>query len=337
MEYLETLPLTDPPEIFGMNENANITFQKQETENILETVLGIQPRAVDGGGGKSNDERVGEIAGTLYSNTPPNLSKEEARRTGAVVNGVVDSLTIVLLQEMDRFNKLLGVVRKTLKNLQAAIRGEIVMSLDLDRMYSSLLNNQVPAQWTKVAYPSLKPLAAWVLDLAERIKFMRSWSENGLPNSFWMSGFFFPQGFMTGALQNHARKYAIPIDSLNFTFSVLPYYRPEEVLEKPKDGLYIYGLFLDSARWDDATMMIADSNLGQLYADMPVIHFNPAVNPERNPANYECPVYKTHVRAGVLSTTGQSTNFVLPVELPTDKPSIYWVLKGTALLCAVNT
>ena len=71
--------------------------------------------------------------------------------------------------------------------------------------------------------------------------------------------------------------------------------------------------------------------------DMPVIHFNPAVNPERNPANYECPVYKTHVRAGVLSTTGQSTNFVLPVELPTDKPSIYWVLKGTALLCAVNT
>ncbi len=336
-EYLEELPLTDPPEIFGMNENANITFQKQETENIMETVLSIQPRAVDGGGGKTSDERVADIAIAIYDDTPTNLNKDEARRTGAIVNGVTDSLTIVLLQEMDRFNRLLNVMRKTLKSLQAAIRGEVVMSGDLDRMYSSLLNNQVPAQWTKVAYPSLKPLASWVKDLIERIAFMRTWSENGRPNSFWMSGFFFPQGFMTGALQNHARKYQIPIDSLNFTFKVMDqWYKPEEVTEKPEDGIYIYGLFLDSARWDNSSHMLADSNLGQLYADMPVIHFMPAINPVRDPVNYECPVYKTHVRAGVLSTTGQSTNFVLPVELPTDKPPVYWVQKGVALLCALN-
>ena len=36
-----------------------------------------------------------------------------------------------------------------------------------------------------------------------------------------MSGFYFPQGFLTGVLQTHARQYKIPIDTLNFKFKVL--------------------------------------------------------------------------------------------------------------------
>lgn len=56
---------------------------------------------------------------------------------------------------------------------------------------------------------------------------------------------------------------------------------------------------------------------------MPVIYFNPTeLSEDRSPTNakkgdnYECPVYKTSVRAGTLSTTGQSTNFVLKVDIP---------------------
>lgn len=51
---------------------------------------------------------------------------------------------------------------------------------------------------------------------------------------------------------------------------------------------------------------------------------------------YECPVYKTSVRAGVLSTTGQSTNFVLSVEVPTMDDPERWVLQGTAMLLQLN-
>lgn len=50
--------------------------------------------------------------------------------------------------------------------------------------------------------------------------FFQTWLTVGPPESFWLSGFFFPQGFLTGVLQTHARKYALPIDQLMFDFNV---------------------------------------------------------------------------------------------------------------------
>ncbi|PNH11753.1 Dynein heavy chain 12, axonemal [Tetrabaena socialis] len=53
---------------------------------------------------------------------------------------------------------------------------------------------------------------------------------------------------------------------------------------------------------------------------------------------YDCPLYRTSVRAGVLSTTGQSTNFVLHLGLriAEDRDSDFWVMQGVAALCALD-
>lgn len=83
------------------------------------------------------------------------------------------------------------------------------------------MNNQVPESWVAVAYPSLKPLASWIRDLNDRVQFMQEWLAQGNPNCYWISGLYFPQGFLTGVLQTHARKYKIPIDQLGFSFKVL--------------------------------------------------------------------------------------------------------------------
>ena len=124
------------------------------------------------------------------------------------------------------------------------------MSQTLDSMYVSLTNGTVPTNWVKVAYPSLKPLTSWFEDLIKRVVFLKKWLNEGNPIAYWISGFFFPQGFMTGCLQTHARNYKIAIDELAFSFEVLEYEEPDQVEERAKDGVYIYGLFMDGARFN---------------------------------------------------------------------------------------
>ena len=143
---------------------------------------------------------------------------------------------------------------------------------------------------------------------------------------------------MTGVLQMHARKYSIPIDTLNFGFSVTAYERADEVPDAPPDGIFIDGLSVDGARWDRGAQWLEESEPGVMYAPMPVIHFFPVAGYEPPPEQYQCPLYKTSLRAGVLSTTGQSTNYVLNVSLPiregTDED--HWILEGVSLLCMLN-
>ena len=123
------------------------------------------------------------------------------------------------------------------------------MTEALEAMGDSLYNNLVPLEWEVVSYPSLMPLAAWNNDLIKRVGFLQHWADNGIPIVFWISGFFFPQAFLTGTLQNFARKTRKAIDAISFDFHILD--KPiDELVTPPKVGVYIKGLFMEGAQWD---------------------------------------------------------------------------------------
>lgn len=67
---------------------------------------------------------------------------------------------------------MINVINTSLDKLQKAIDGLVSMTNELEDIMISMTNNKVPAAWSKVAYPSLKPLGSWTLDFIKRIKFI---------------------------------------------------------------------------------------------------------------------------------------------------------------------
>lgn len=154
--------------------------------------------------GSSPEDEVKARAKDVLQRLPKKFIIDDVRKSHPVKHD--ESLNSVLHQELMRYNNLIDVVFYSMKNLIDAINGDAVMTSELELILQNIYDNKTPSMIEKNSYPSLKPFASWFNDLLERLDFMQKWINNGIPNSFWISGFFFTQSFLTGILQNYARK-----------------------------------------------------------------------------------------------------------------------------------
>lgn len=243
----EKIPLNDLTEVFGLHDNADITSAINTTDAILGTALSLQPRATSSSG-KTQDQVLDETCQGILEKLPADLDYDTAKKKHPVM--YEESMNTVLHQEILRFNRLLNEVRGSLKNIQLAIKGEVVMSSELEDVGNSLFDNRIPAIWSKRSYPSLKPLASYIVDFVERLAFINKWIDEGKPPNFWISGFFFTQSFLTGLKQNFARKYTIAIDLISWDYEIQDEVKFDKSSSAP-DGAFVYGLFLEGCRFDN--------------------------------------------------------------------------------------
>ena len=301
LTHLRGFPMQASPEIFGLHPNAAITKDLKETRELFNAILMTQS-SLSGGGGGGGDDLLAAIAQDIASKIPDDFDLDAAKALYPVE--YLQSMNTVLHQELIRYNRLISIVRSSLANLKKAIKGLVVMDAPLEALANSLMVGQRPAMWMKRSYPSLKPLSGYVNDLVRRLTFFTDWIAKGIPDTFWVSGFFFTQAFFTGTRQNFARGKQISIDKIEFGYHILPAV-PEKA---PEDGVYIYGLFLEGARYDATEKVLAESEPKVLFTELPHMWFQPCNSDTLvHPPHYDCPLYKESARRGVLATTGHSS------------------------------
>ena len=106
---------------------------------------------------------------------------------------------------------------------------------------------------------------------------------------------FLPSRFLNWSTSNTFEKIVIAIDKLNFSFKFLEEDHTE-IDKDPESGVYVYKLYLDGAKWDEASRTLTKQSYGVLYKNMPPILFEPLENYNQDPEEYACPIYKTSVR-----------------------------------------
>ncbi|CAC5361895.1 DNAH [Mytilus coruscus] len=322
----ECLP-TESPYLYGLHPNAEIEFLTTTSENLFKTVFEMQPRDV-GTAGATGTSREDKIKGTLddiIEKLPDEFNMLDLM--GRVPVEERTPYVVVAFQECERMNILSAEIRRSLKELDLGLKGELTISADMEDLSNSLFLDQVPFSWHGKAYPSLYGLAAWYADLLQRIKELETWSSDFiLPAAVWLGGLFNPQSFLTAIMQQMARKNEWPLDRMTLQCDVTKKSR-EDMAGPPREGAYVHGLFMEGARWDIQTGMINEARLKELAPPVPVI-FIRAIPVDRMETRniYECPVYKTKTRG---------PTYVWTFNLKSKEKSSKWILGGVALLLQV--
>ena len=127
----------------------------------------------------------------------------------------VSPYVLFLQQEVISLNNLVKALSDSMSELQRGLLGELQLSDEMEDIMIALADNRVPRAWEKVAYPSLRSLGAWVVDLGDRARYLRAWCHEpnlSLPKVTWLPGLFAPKTFLTVVQQFTAHRNGWSLD-----------------------------------------------------------------------------------------------------------------------------
>ena len=184
-------------------------------------------------------------------------------------------------------------------------------------------------------------MGLWVSSLLARDDQDRTWLLTGRPNTYWLTGFFNPQGMLTAMKQEVARKHqkdAIKwaLDDIIYHTEVTHFDKVEHVRSSPAEGCYIHGLFLEGAGWSRDQAMLLESEPKILFVQLPVLMVSALLKTEEKNSRtalygkhgpYDCPCYKYRSR------TDRFFVFYVTLKCTSEKDPAFWTLRAVGLLC----
>ncbi|XP_062874230.1 dynein axonemal heavy chain 10 [Trichomycterus rosablanca] len=324
VDEIESLPLANTPEVFGLHPNAEIGYYTQAARDMWTHLIELQPQTGDSGGGVSRDEYIGQVARDIQNKLPRVFDLDVIRKKFGLE---VSPTTVVLLQELERFNRLVLRMSRSLAELQRALAGEVGMSSELDEVARALFNGQIPAIWRKLAPDTLKSLGNWMIHFKRRYDQYSSWVDDGEPLVMWLSGLHIPESYLTALVQATCRKNGWPLDRSTLYTHVTQYSTEEEVHERPGQGCFVSGLYLEGADWDIEQGCLVRSKPKALVVQLPILKVIPIEAHRLKLQNtLRTPVYTTSMRRNAMGV-----GLVFEADLFTNKHASHWVLQGVCL------
>lgn len=233
----------------------------------------------------------------------------------------------VFLQECDRMNTLTNEIVRSLTELELGLSGELTMSERMEKLQEALFLDRVPETWSKLAYPSLRPLSSWLMNWTQRLTQLRAWCDNpsSVPNVVDISLLFNPQSYLTAIMQTTAQRNNLELDKLAIVTEVTRKTQ-EEIDSAAREGAYVTGLSLEGCRWNAAAGTLEESLPREMFCPLPVVCCKsiPIEKMEKN-GIYQCPVYQTQQRG---------PTYVFTASLRTKLPAAKWILGG--VVCVMD-
>ncbi|VUZ94664.1 dynein heavy chain, putative [Plasmodium vivax] len=250
-------------------------------------------------------------------------------------------LQVFFLQEIERIKKVIDLVKTNLNDIISAIDGSKIMTADLQNDTKYIYSQSVPKKWiydaseTEISWVCHN-LNQWLNILNLRYEQIMNYIHNGKLKSYWLPGFFNPQGFLTSMKQEITRlnkKDQISLDEV-VLYADIKNHDIEKIKEVPEHGFHIHGLFIEGSKWNWQEGKLEESSPKVLCENMPVIHITVVSNKDKKVKFiennkhmfYNCPVYKYNVRTDKY--------FIFRIHLKTDVDPSIWKLRGTSLLCS---
>lgn len=329
IDHIDNKMTQDTPIAFGLHPNAEIEYRTQQSNEVFNLLLELQPRGASSSGEGQSPQQVAEsIANDILEKFAEKMFDVEDLVRNLDEQGPYQN---VFIQEMDIMNVLLTEIKRSIKELQLGFAGELTMSDAMENLMTSLYMDRVPATWSKLSWPSKRGFSSWVQNFMDRLNQLEEWSNNPgeIPRVTWLSGLVNPTSFLTAICQVTAQRNQWELDKLVTFTDVTKRMHADEVDSSSRDGAYVIGLSMQGARWDVNNVQIEKSQPKEMFCPMPVMNVKAVTKEKANVGGvYQCPVYMTEMRG---------PTWFFNAQLKTKSNPAKWVLAGVALIADISS